>query len=207
VFQTSKVRRTAPAVHDMSIKVQYNPSTGLVSYNAVTRKVQVIEPKKVPPCGEFLTTPQIELALSGITICPCFAVDVGGDEDSTRLVGNWSSALNNTFTLSGGPGVYSYTLTTEDLSGLSWEFYLGTECGGTPSTVSGLDITIRFVDSTSLPRVEIDFEGTIGLIDLQFRSSLTYNCSASTFFGGVCGQFLQLVDVGTSGEWLAEEIL
>ena len=84
----------------MSVKVQYNPSTGRVSYNPSTGKVQVIDRLDPEPCGSCEVTPlQVRVTFENITNnTACFTIsrdrkwvdlpDFNGVYDLTQIEGS-----------------------------------------------------------------------------------------------------------------------
>jgi len=183
VFQTSKVRRTAPAVHDMSIKVQYNPSTGLVSYNAVTRKQQVhqgIPPGFCSNCKDngYDTPLSITVAFTGVirnsgcSYCSNFAMD-----------NDWVDVpnINTSFILEldsgdqGGACSWDYRLLTNGTR----DFYPSSDasCTGSGFAITWDNLFVRVTRQTSGVYLQVLLMRGVNTVYTMFSATYTMtNC-------------------------------
>jgi hypothetical protein len=81
----------------MGVKVQFNPSTGKASYNAVTGKVQV---QHLVVCSDCLPAPDtIDLTISGVNSCCQFETFIPPFPFSADISSQLFTVLNDTHTL------------------------------------------------------------------------------------------------------------
>ena len=139
LLATSKHRRTAPAVHDMGTKMQYNPSTGLASYNAVTGKVQALNTSGVPCIACTDAPARIRFTFSGLTSTCC--------ELGTLESGYWDSDVedfvNSEFVIdqlsSGCNWIKTFTLDEG-----KWVRRLGSDCTGSLVIDYSTSLVLRY---------------------------------------------------------------
>ena len=173
----------------MSKKVQFNPSTGKVLYNAVTAKVHVVT---IPQdgatcniCGLFRTPLFIDVTLSGITFvqngvcqdCPAFEVDQ-----------SWAGSFdpNGTYRLKQSTGnSCGYELNVPVNITRTRYTTVDGSCGGSTSTVTWTSMLLS-AGTLSAGTTFVTFQGSSGssfinYFDVLFGVNDGTSCLDGTF--------------------------
>lgn len=188
----------------MAVKVQRNPSTGKISYNPVTNKVQT----SVLTCGLC----PIGITFSGITICGChdthdwFEVG-GGGYWYGKLVGDWALFLNDTFSLTpSGGGVFCSVGGISVPSGLSIDTWF--DENNPPPCEGFVWISIPNTDLTLKIRKGVGTSVSSTLILLDINHQFIGGEHPLAIFGEACpGNIIAIGECGENdggGGWWTE---